>query len=264
MRRFIMPIAAGAALLAAGALPAAAADLYEPPIIEYVPPAPSYGGWYLRGHIGMSNQSVDSLYNVLFDSTDVLEFIDEPDFDSGPTFAVGVGYQLNDWLRFDATAEYRGKTNFSALDRYETVDDGDPTTFDGINDYTAKKSELLFLANAYADLGDFHGIVPYVGAGIGASRNTIHGFRDVDVTNAAVATGADHSEWNLAWALHAGVGFKATDRMTIDLGYSFLHLGDASTGDLIAFDGSNTIDNPMHFRDITSHDFKIGVRYALN
>ena len=61
-----------------------------------------------------------------------------------------------------------------------------------------------------------------------------------------------------------GVGFKATDRMTIDLGYSFVNLGDGQTGDIVTYDGQNLIDNPMHFRDITSHDFKLGVRYAHN
>ena len=262
MLKFLKPFAAGAVLLTGASLPALSADLV-PIVPTYEAPAPSYGGWYLRGHIGMSNQQLGSLYNVLFDTTDNLEFIDEGSFDAGGVYGVGIGYQFNHWLRFDATAEYRGKTHFSALDRYETVDDGDPTTFDGTNDYTAKKSELLFLANAYADLGEFHGIVPYIGAGIGASRNTIHNFRDVNVPNGGVAFAHDDSRWNLAWALHAGVGIKATDRLTIDLGYSYLDLGDARTGDIVASDGTNTVDNPMHFRDITSHDFKVGLRYSF-
>src|SRR5690606_20303649 len=128
--------------------------------------------------------------------------------------------------------------------------------------------EWLLMANAYADLGEFHGVTPYVGAGIGASRNTIHSFRDMGIdptTNApTLAYAGAASTWNLAWALHAGIGIKATDRMTIDLGSSYLILGDARTGDIVTYDGTNNIDNPMHFRNITSHDFKLGVRYALN
>ena len=55
MLKFLMPIAACAAFVAGVGTQAMAADLYEPPIVEYELPAPSYGGWYLRGHIGMSN-----------------------------------------------------------------------------------------------------------------------------------------------------------------------------------------------------------------
>lgn len=265
MLKYLMPVAAGAALLATGALPAAAADLYEPPIIEYKPePVPVYGGWYLRGHIGMSNQRVGSLYNVLFDDMDPgNEFsVVDKNFESGPTFGIGAGYQINNYLRLDGIVEYRGEVGFHGLDTW--VDDAGNSRF---NNYSGKKSEWLLMANAYADLGDFYGFVPYVGAGIGASRVTIHSFRDegIDPFGAPTLGYADaDSKWNLAWALHAGVGFKATDRMTIDLGYSFVNLGDGQTGDIVTYDGQNLIENPMHFRDITSHDFKLGVRYALN
>jgi hypothetical protein len=34
-------------------------------------------------------------------------------------------------------------------------------------------------------------------------------------------------------------------------------------GDLRAFDGTNGVNNPMTFKNITSHDLKIGVRWDL-
>lgn len=266
MLKFAKLLTAGAVLAVAAAVPALGADLYEPPVIEYIPPEPvQFGGWYLRGHIGMSNQKVGSLYNVLFDNmTPANDFhVRDKNFEAGPTFGVGVGYAVNDFLRVDGIVEYRGEVGFHGLD----------TWHDGVNarynNYTAKKSEWLLMANAYADLGEFSGVVPYVGAGIGASRNTIHSFRDVGTTGGAggtptLAYGDAASTWNFAWALHAGVGFKATDRMTIDLGYSYVDLGSARSGDLVTYDGVNNVDNPMNFRKITSHDIKLGVRYALN
>ncbi len=246
------------------------ADIIEPPV--YAPPEvvpPMVGGWYLRGDIGMSNQKLHGgLDNALFDTTDNFQFLDSGTFSSAPTFQVGIGYQFNDWLRTDVTAQYRGKASFAGLDRYscpgtDGVCDDDPDTWDGTNDYTGKKSEWLFMANAYVDLGTWSGITPYVGGGIGASRNTISSFRDVNVPAGGVAYGSTHSEWNFAWALHAGLGFQVTDRVTLDLGYSYLHLGDAQSGDLIAYDGTNDINNPMKFEDLTSHDFKFGMRYAF-
>jgi opacity protein-like surface antigen len=246
---------------------AIAADMPEPPV--YTPPPPAhFGGWYLRGYIGMTNQKLGELDNVLFDTTDEL-VIHTKNFESGVTFGGGIGYEFNEWFRTDFTAEYRGEVGFHGFDTWEdTV--GDPR----FNNYTAKKSEWLFLANAYVDMGTYYGVTPYLGAGIGASYNKIHSFRDegieyetpgdLDSGAPTMAYAADHGEWNLAWALHAGMSFKATKNLTIDVGYSFLNLGDAQTGDIIGFDGSNTIDNPMHFNDIISHDVKLGFRWSFD
>jgi opacity protein-like surface antigen len=266
MLKNLKPVSVALALAAIASFPALAADIYEPPVIEYVEPEPVvFGGWYLRGHIGMSNQKVGDLYNVLFDSfTPANNFrIVDKNFESGPTFGVGAGYKINDYLRLDGIVEYRGEVGFHGLDAW--TDNAGNARF---NNYTGKKSEWLLMANAYADLGDFGGITPYVGAGIGMSRNTIHSFRDAGIdpaTNAPTLAYADAaSKWNLAWAVHAGIGIKASERTTIDLGYSYLNLGKAQSGDIIAYDGTNNIDNPMHFRKITSHDFKLGVRYSLH
>lgn len=163
-----------------GGTPALAADLY---VEDPVDPAPVVvGGWYLRGHLGMSNQRLGSMEHELFDVVALHEFVDEGSFDSAPLAGVGIGYQFNEWLRMDGIVEYRGKADFSALDRYDGDGDG---VFDNTNDYDGAKSEWLLMANAYVDIGDWYGVKPYVGAGIGASRNTISGFRDINVPMAA-------------------------------------------------------------------------------
>ncbi|WP_099865377.1 outer membrane protein [Pararhizobium haloflavum] len=247
-------------MLAGASLPANAADLYIPPVVEEPAPLP-VGGWYLRGSIGMSNQSIDRLSYEYFDVEGYTHtFLDDGGFDSAPTVSLGFGYQANDWLRGDITAEYRGKASFNALDR--VVEDA--TGFTYTNNYEAKKSEWLFLANAYADLGNFHGIVPYIGAGIGTSRNTISHFTDDNSAGGGGFAGKD-SEWDLAWALHAGLGYQVTDRMTVDFGYSFVNLGDGSTAPAENYDPMFSRPNDgFKFEDITSHDFKLGLRYAFN
>lgn len=247
-----------AALLAGVAGPALAADYIEEPI-EVV----AVGGWYIRGYLGMSNQFYDGLESNLFDIPFEYGWYDEGGFSSAPLVGVGVGYEFNDYLRGDLTVEWRGKSEFHALD-WLVAEDGDPIT---TNDYSADKSELVFMANGYYDFGDFYGITPYVGAGLGASYNTISHFRDVNVINNGGGYADDNSEWNLAWALHAGLGFQATERMTIDFGYSFISLGDASTGTVHNYDGVSFpegANESIQFNDIYSHDFKLGVRYSLN
>jgi opacity protein-like surface antigen len=262
---------AGATALALAPAAARGADMPAPPMFR-APIVEDYGAWYLRGDIGMTNQRVGHLDNVLFDSTVVVH---EKVFDSSPLFGIGLGYKFNNWLRFDGTAEYRGGATFSGFDTY-TFNNGLDPAFTRMNDYRAVKSEWLFLANAYLDLGTWHSVTPFVGAGIGGSRNTISGFRDMDPTgcppaiapctgptgpSAAFANSA--SKWNFAWALHAGLSYQVTPNFTVELAYRYVDLGSAQSGDIIGFDGTNAIFNPMLFKHLTSNDLKLGVRWMF-
>lgn len=263
----------GAFTLCAPATAAIAADMPEPPVFEPPPPV-AYGGWYLRGYIGMTNQDFDGMEHPSFEAANYFEWLHEGEFDAGMLFGAGVGYTFNEWFRVDLTGEYRGKTDFSAMDRYSGNNPpafGDVDEEWGVNEYDAKKSEWLFLANAYLDLGEWHRITPYVGAGIGASYNRISGFtdngfnsNDGDVTATGGFAG-DNGEWDLAWALHAGLAFKATKNLTIDVGYSFLNLGDGKTDTFTAANGECS-ENGCHavtFKDIISHDIKVGFRWEF-
>jgi len=235
---------------AATAMPAIAADMPQPIPVAVV------HGWYLRGDIGYSNQLVDSLDNALYDNFDSVDSVSS-DFSGAPFFAAGIGYRWNHWFRTDVTGEYRSKSDFDGLDitHAGAVEDA--------NTYTAEKSEWVGLVNGYVDVGTWHGITPFIGAGIGAADVQISGFTDTGVANGSVATGDDFDQWNFAWALYAGLGFEVTDAFTVELAYRYLDLGDGESGDLVAFDGTNNIDNPMQFNGITSHDVKLGVRYTF-
>lgn len=241
---------------------AMAADLPLAP--RPVPVVESFGsGWYLRGDLGFSNQWVDRLSDV----TDNLPGVTNATylnkgFDAAPFFGGGVGYQFNHWLRGDVTGEYRGNANFHALESYQFGGG----IFD--DNYTASKSEVTVLANIYFDLGSWYNITPFVGAGIGASRNTISNFRDIGLITPA-GGGSDAyadsaSQWDLAWAVHAGLAFKVTPNLTIELAYRYLNLGDAHSGDIIAYNGNNANFNPLVFHGLSSNDVKLGIRWQLD
>jgi opacity protein-like surface antigen len=244
----------GLALVAAGS--ARAADYVPPPPPIIVPPPPPEefaASWYLRGDIGMSNQSVGSLFNENYSRFTSVDSIDKG-FDAAPFFGAGIGYIVNDWMRVDATAEYRGRANFHGLDI------GHTPGHDWPDRYSASKSELTFLLNGYVDLGTWSNFTPFVGAGVGMSRNTISNFGDINVQT---GVGADaHSDtaskWSFAWALYAGVGYKINRNVTVEFAYRYIDLGNATTGQMVGFDG--TTDTPFEFRHLTSQDFKLGVR----
>lgn len=243
-----------------------AANAADMPQLMPPPPMPYYeefaGGWYLRGDIGMTNQQVGSLDNVLFPGTPDLVIRDK-NFESGMLAGLGFGYQFNNWFRADVTGEYRGETGFHGLDTWFD-------TWNGVarfNNYTAKKSEWLFLGNIYADLGTWNSFTPFIGLGIGGARVTIHSFRDqgIDSFGSPTLGYADAaSKWNFAWAIHAGLAYKVTNNVTIEFAYRYVNLGDGQSGDIVTYDGLNSVNNPMLFKDITSHDFKLGVRWLLD
>lgn len=265
--------AAGAVALASSIANAAEPPFYPPPppppppVVQpiCVPRAQAYlwpgvpicveeevfGSWYLRGDIGMTNQQVKKLDNFLYAGNSINAV--GMGFDSSMLFGLGVGYQFNEWFRVDATGEYRGKSDFNGLDIVNKT---------YTDEYSAKKSEWLFLFNAYADLGTWWCVTPFLGAGVGFSRVTIADFLDVNTVNHGVAFAATASQWNFAWALHAGLGVQIAPNWTTEFAYRYVSLGDGITGDIITYQGTNNFNNPMHFKGITSHDFKLGLRWT--
>lgn len=231
-----------------------------PPVVQHYQHVhvEEFGGWYIRGDIGMTNQAVMELDNALYATATGLQILDK-NFESGMLFGFGVGYKWNSWMRFDVTAEYRGETGFHGMDVYTLG--ADPR----FNNYTGKKSEWLYLFNVYADLGTWGGVTPFVGAGIGFSRIGIHSFRDAGIANGAPTLGYADSDykWNVAYAFHAGLAYEVTKNMTLEFAYRYVYLGDGQSGDIIAYDGTNTVRNPMLFKGIDSHDLKLGVRYLF-
>jgi opacity protein-like surface antigen len=240
-----------------------AADLLPPPPPPPVPVV-AFSGWYLRGDIGMTNQQTTSLTNVVAPGTSVgTQFLA---FDSAPLFSMGAGYQFTNWLRFDVTGEYRGNAAFHGQ---QVAHFGSVSLPD---DYTANKQEWLFLANAYVDLGTWWCITPYIGAGIGTSRNTISSFTDQGASTAGTGGGVilsttyanDASKWNLAWAAYAGLAYKVAPGLNIELTYRYVNLGTAATGLTNSFDGITVVNAPgFNFGTITSQDVMLGFRWNL-
>jgi opacity protein-like surface antigen len=261
----ILALAGAAAAMSTAAF---AADF--PPALPPAQPllqVPVDSGWYLRGDIGITNQQLSSLTQRL-DATELSLQQVGMGFDSSPFFLLGVGYQLNSWLRFDVTGEYRAKANFHGSDNVTFPDAGGVGVL--VDNYSASKSEWVVLANSYIDLGTWWSMTPFVGAGVGVSRNQIDSFRDDGIgfhSNGnpitAVAFGDQGVKWNLAWALHAGVAYTVTPNFKIDLAYRYLNLGIAQTGLTRAFDNSFTNGGAFSFNGLASHDVMLGVRWMI-
>jgi opacity protein-like surface antigen len=256
---------AGATALALAPAVARGADMPVPPPMFRAPIVEDYGAWYLRGDIGITNQHVKRLDSPApgFDTTTMLV----QGFDSAGLFGVGVGYKFNNWFRTDVTGEYRAKARFSALDIFPCTNPPSagcaPTPGFETDQFVGTKSEWLFLFNAYLDLGTWHSVTPFVGAGIGFDRMTFGNFTDTNIFENAIGFSNNNSKWNFAWALHAGLSYQVTPNFTVELAYRYTYLGNGATKDLIGFDGSNNTFNPILFKHVDSNDIKLGIRWMF-
>jgi opacity protein-like surface antigen len=261
----LLSAAISAALLSVAVVPANAADLGYGSIKD-VPAPVSSRAWYLKGTIGMKNESPDSIWTDGHGNDGYQTgFFDvhHADIKSTAFYGLGIGLEYNRWLRFDVTGEYRGKQLFVAQDSYNNGG-ACPGAGCGTNEYTADIESWLGLFNAYVDLYTWRGITPYVGAGIGVSSMDVQGFKDVNVPQGSVFYGDNnHTSTNFAWALYAGMSYDVSPNLTLDLAYRYADLGDAETGRATAFDGSDSYKG-LEIRDITSHDLLFSARYRLD
>jgi len=250
-------IAGLAAILASGiALPALAADYVDAPMVEpappveYVQPAPSFGGWYIRGDIGYSWNDFRGANYILYGAPGELGHFDHGDLRGSFMLGGGVGYQVNDNFRVDLTGDYIFKSNFKG-ETSGYCGNGLPCTSVDRSDYRA----FLLLANAYADLGTYHGFTPYVGAGIGGAH-----VRWGDLVNDDDDGTFSHRggrDWRFAYAAMAGVSYCLTNTTKLDVGYRFAHV---EGGKMFGY-AMNA--GPGYDRGINMHQVRGGLRYQF-
>lgn len=247
--------AAVAGLLLSGlAAPALAADIAEPPVVEApAPMAPvyeeaDYGGWYIRGDLGYRKSNMDSPEYVL--PFGQVGRFDTHELKGGFSVGGGVGYQVTKYFRTDLTLDYWSKTKFNG-GTSGFCGTGLPCTSTDTSSYSA----LLLLANAYVDIGTWHGITPYVGAGIGGANLKWNSLINTDPDGEFEHEG--HSSWRFAYALMAGASYCLTDTTKLDVGYRFSHINGGRMFGYRAGGGPGFDDG------INTHEVRAGLRYQF-
>lgn len=266
------------ALVAGFAIPnyAQAADLLlDPPVIEIPEVAvQSRSGWYLRGDITYDFRASEGAryYPAAAMFTDVSL---EDSWDVG----FGLGYQINDNFRVDVTGEYvfgsewRGistDSNFvcagmSTAGGGSVTDGSEPGSCVSVD--TANVSAFKLLANGYLDIGNFSGITPYIGAGIGGAYVMYDDFQQVQSAEfiACCAALEDSTvahkglnSWRFAYALHAGVSYEMSRDWKLDFGYSYSDIAGGPMANYI------NVDQPQAYdKGFTEHVIRAGIRYQI-
>jgi len=239
----------------AGVGAASAADYSPPPpvIVQPPPPQECCDNWYLRGDVGIGmNGNYDLEYQPSPANVGNGFAFEHADFSDAYILGLGVGYNVNNWLRVDATGEYRSKARVYALGIYDQV------TGQG-DEYQGYLKSWIFLANAYIDLGTWDCFTPFIGAGIGGAYNTLSDFTDTGFGTTGRGYGRNSSDWSLAWALHAGVSYNVNQNLKIELSYRYLNYG--SVTDTVDCIGGCNADS-YKFSDLHSNDIRIGLRWT--
>jgi opacity protein-like surface antigen len=253
--RLTLSILAAAALLAAaGSAHGADYTPPPPPPVYAPPPQPCCNTWYLRGFVGIGLNGSYDLEYIKNPANPPNNFhIEHNSIADAYFLGGGAGYEFNNWLRFEATAEYRAKTQVNAFGSY-TFNGG---TFG--DQYQGNLSSWIFLANAFVDLGTWDCFTPFVGAGVGGAYNTMSDLTDIGIFTSGRGIGRNSSDWNLAWALYAGMSYEVSKNFKIDLTYRYLNYG--SVTDTIDCVGGCNADS-YKFKNLYSNDIMLGLRWT--
>jgi opacity protein-like surface antigen len=244
-----------------------AADLLPPPpMVEPMAPAPvEFGGWYLRGDVGVGIPQVSGSNSTFYGPGTVPGFGENShELDSHAFIGAGVGYQINNWFRADVTGEYRASSRYSGLEHYANVFGtppacgiGQPYCYDG---YSGSVTSGVFLANGYVDLGTWSGLKPYLGVGIGGSYNKMSNLTDYGL---GFGTAPDNGKFSLAWALMAGIGYQITPNLTLELGYRYLNMGNVQSGIIQCYNTASCGPGEQLNFKLASQDIRIGMRWMF-
>ena len=224
----------------------------------------SGGGWYLRGDVGVGLEEMDG-FNFDITNACCAGALDgysliEKSMNDKAIVGAGLGYQWNDYLRFDLTGEYRGANNFGF-----TLAGPTAAPNQEFNIYSATHSAAVGLLNAYYDIGDFWGVMPFIGAGAGFAYHNINNFHDVGAGDSVGGFGIapPTSTTSFSWALHAGVDYEVNQNLKLEMSYRYLDEGNAGAGIVTCFNTVSCADIDYTVRDISSHDMRVGMRWTF-
>jgi opacity protein-like surface antigen len=237
----------GLALLAAGSLPAMAADLGDMHESAESSEVSSNARFYLRGDASYAWYRNPSMSEAGLSLTDT-------SVGKSWVYGGGLGMYLSPNWRADLTIEHR---NDAVAHGYLTVAGDKQLT--GTRDFSINSN--VALANLYYDFSGRAGFNPYLGVGMGWSSNHAHNGSATDVCGCIVGI-QDANQSNFAWALMAGFTRELDRGFSLDAGYRLMNIGKAHTGDLMNSTGTIVNTDPAT-SDIYANEIRVGLRYDI-
>jgi opacity protein-like surface antigen len=180
-------------------------------------------------------------------------------------FGGGIGLYFGRGFRGDLTVDVLRESDVSANLADPLAD------LPGVRTFGLKST--VALANLYYDFDFGNRFTPYVGVGLGFTRNKTTEGVVTDPCGCLTGTIEGDSNTHVAGAAMAGFQVKLRDRLSFDAGYRFLYLGEAATGPVNAtytapvvggHAGAGTVSQDPKVEDIHAHQFRLGLRYDIH
>lgn len=263
-RKTFLNASALAFLIFAAQAVAADEELLDAPEVTISATAASSSGFYVRGDVGYAGWANGDDPSLSVDGLSSNTSFDDSRFGRPLSGSLGIGYRVNDMVRFDLTGEYFSN-NLDASGQASFACPGEAVGTSCGGKLDADYRALGFMANGYVDIATLAGFTPYVGAGIGVTQlrwNDVSLDSDC-VPGAAACSGAGSTrvalngktDWRFTYALMAGVSYDVTDRLKLDVGYRFSKISD---GDLFGGSGLNGFDDGL-----ARHEIRAGLRFSF-
>lgn len=253
--------------------------------------------WYLRGDIAYNFDA--SSNNIGSDGAMPgveNDYRDRVSYGAGIGYKINNVLRADATIERMFSSEFRETTHIAVPSNNSCVGTASVTQPDGsiasetrlfncFNENSVSYNAVAMMANAYVDLGTIGGFTPYAGVGVGVGRvrwreetGRIHCVPGTvaledrycgggtttaeEFVNASTVTPGEineGSDFRLAYSLMAGVGYKASKNMTIDMGYKYTAVG---SNDGIDYSGANT-GSDLAKNGFAMHQIRAGVRYSL-
>ena len=221
-------------------------------------------GFYFTPKIGYSHMKYDATetYHSSEDDPDPPEYYSRAGSKGQVALGLAIGYDFKQAydvpIRTEFEYTWRGKH-----EKYKTTEtDGDTI------DITTKLGAQSFFLNAYFDIYNSTPVTPYIGAGLGLARVSGEyedNQREVGLGNHPMNPNpfkTSETKTNFAWNIGAGVAWKITDLISMDLGYRYADFGKVgctATGTYGPYD----IMGGLVDSRATTHEVLLGLRFTF-
>ena len=178
------------------------------------------------------------------------------DLGTGTTFGFSIGKYLTDNLRLEIEATKRTGYEFDT-----------PSLNNSNIVYKASMQTSSVFINGFYDFQPFSisnmPITPYLGGGVGISRNKMGWVAQSGVANGRGLNGNTINQF--AYKLSAGTLFGLTEKLSLDVNYQYVNLGAFKSGTtfVIPNNPSVTASPAINGGEIKTQELMVGLQYKF-
>ena len=210
--------------------------------------------YYITAKGGIS-KSMDT--GVIYGEDTIDKFsIKDNDLGTGHVFGLSIGKYIASNFRLELEASQRGGLKY----------DSEYSTNSSLKSKADIDTKSIFI-NGFYDFESFNisssSVTPYLGGGLGISRNDMGIVTDSTGLNTQTTDGKKVSQF--AYKLALGTLVSLSEKLSVDINYQYVDLGKFKSG--VNFvnsgGGSGALIEPFNGGDIKTQELMVGLQYTF-